>query len=187
MSEQSANRHLPPDIFVDVLEQAPVDASWRRHLQSCERCAEELASLEASLSWVQADALDEPLGPGETDRPIHAPAGGLRPARRASSWLWLASAAALALAALVISRGAPLTAPTFDTVTDLEEILPPIELDEEFQWLIGLTDGDEGDEEELGFMADSPLVDSMPEAEGLTAEERADLLEQLAEEMRASS
>ena len=38
MTSERQPDHLTPEVFVDVFEGSPVDASWRQHLENCDQC-----------------------------------------------------------------------------------------------------------------------------------------------------
>ena len=49
MTETSHPRHLTPEQLVDVLDEAPVDAAVRQHLNACRECAYQHESKELFL------------------------------------------------------------------------------------------------------------------------------------------
>ncbi len=101
-----ANQHLTPELFVDLLEGAPVDAERTRHLASCAACRLELEELRETLGVVRSTTLSASAG------------------RRYMTW---AAAAAAVLVAMLFFHG---RAPV-----ENDEILPPIGEDLDYQLL----------------------------------------------------
>lgn len=171
--------HLTPEVFIDVLEGSPVDASRRQHLENCSDCRQELEELEQTLA-----RLHEDVG---AVAPVAPP-----PVRRRLRW-WLATAAAVAIAVsaaywmnLDRSGIVPASADVED-VEDVEDLLPPLEQDEEFQLLLALAGAMD---EELDGVASPSFEGLPPEAfvfsGGLTPAERQRFVEELTEAMRSS-
>jgi len=168
MTSERRRDHLTPEVFVDMVEGSPVEASRRQHLEHCLECRQELEELRQTLS-----ILHEDVG-------TVAPPAGTR-----LRW-WLATAAAIALAVSALywmtldtSGIAPLSTRT----VEVEDLLPPVEQDEEFQLLMALS----GSMAEELDGAVSPSFEGLPlEASGLTPAERQQLVEELAEAMRSS-
>lgn len=168
MSDQHGAKHLTPEAFVDMIDGTPVEASWRQHLESCERCRRELDELRGTLSLLSTDT--------------SAPAPTLPPRRRPVPG-WMAVAAAVLFAALGgywLSVDRELPGPA----ADAEELLPPIDEDEEFQLLLALSNAVEDDLPEVGSVVDDELA---LDPSRLTPEEQELLVERLTEEMRSSS
>lgn len=170
MSREHDANHLSPEAFVDVIDGAPVDASWRQHLASCERCRGELEELRETLSLLDANA--------ETSA-----AAAASPPRRGPTRGWVAVAAAVLLIALGgywLSVNRELPGPSADS----EELLPPIDEDEEFQLLLALSNAVGDNLPEVGGLVDDELA---LDPSRLTPEEQELLVEQLTEEVRSSS
>ena len=55
MTSERQQDHLTPEVFVDVLEGSPVEASWRQHLENCSDCRQELEALEQTLAILKED------------------------------------------------------------------------------------------------------------------------------------
>lgn len=167
MSREHDTTHLSPEAFVDVIDGAPVDASWRQHLESCERCRRELDELRETLSLFNAET--------------SAPAPASPP--RGSTPRWVAVAAAVLVTVLggywfSLDREVP------QPLAESEELLPPIDEDEEFQLLLALSNAVDDDLPEVGNVVDDALA---IDPSRLTPEEQELLVEQLTEEMRSSS
>lgn len=167
MTNERHTSHLPPEVFVDVLEGSPVDASWRQHLETCKACGEEVEELKRTLALLDADAA------------IAAPTLAPAPRRWASSWV---AAAAAVLAAVSIGywgfiekeRVAP-------AALDAEELLPPVDDDDAFQLLLALSGAVDED------ITESMAMDEVGLDPGrLTPEEQQRFVERLEEEMRSS-
>ena len=167
MSDRS--EHLTPEVFVDFLDAAPVEASHRQHLAGCEHCRAELDELRGTLSL---------LTPSETAR---SEAGG-----RKRPWLpWVAAAAAALVATAAVYRGFDVSEPAAPQAVAFEEILPPLERDAEFQLLLVWTDalGEEWYSEEVSAFESEIGLDPGD----WTAGERCRFVEKLTEELRSSS
>ena len=166
MSDRS--EHLAPEVFVDFLDAAPVDASHRQHLAGCERCRAELDELRGTLLL---------LSPSETPS---SEADG-----RNRHWLSWAAAAAALVATASVYWGFDVSEPVAPQAVAIEEILPPLEQDAEFQLLLALTDalGEEWDSEEASAFESETGLDPGD----WTAGERRRFVEKLAEELRSSS
>ena len=168
MSDRS--EHLAPEVFVDFLDAAPIDASHRQHLAACEHCQAELDELRGTLLL---------LSPSETPS---SEADG-----RNRHWLsWAAAAAAAALVATAsVYRGLDVSEPVAPHAVAIEEILPPLEQDAEFQLLLVLTDAldEEWDSEEASAFESETGLDPGD----WTAGERRRFVEKLTEELRSSS
>ena len=167
MSDRS--EHLTPEVFVDFLDAAPVEASHRQHLAGCEHCRAELDELRGTLSL---------LTPSETAIPE---AGG-----RKRAWLpWVAAAAAALVATAGVYRVFDVSEPAAPQAVAFEEILPPLERDAEFQLLLVWTDalGEEWYSEEVSAFESEIGLDPGD----WTAGERRRFVEKLAEELRSSS
>jgi hypothetical protein len=147
--------HLTPELFVDVLEKSPVEASRRHHLERCPRCAAELRELEATLGLLKGES---------------------RPRARRRYAAWIAAATVLFALSFLFRASAP--EPVRPAETEL--LLPPAELDEDFQLLVALSReiGESGTAEAL---ANSGAV-AAPELSELTEDERARIVEHLAQE-----
>jgi len=170
VSREHDTTHLSPEAFVDVIDGVPVDASWRQHLESGERCRRELDGLRETLSLLDVNA--------ETS----APAPGTVP-RRGPAPRWVAVAAAVLVTALggywlSLDRESP------PPSAESDELLPPIDEDEEFQLLLALSNSVDDDLPEVGSVVDDELA---IDPSRLTPEEQELLVERLTEEMRSSS
>lgn len=170
MTSKKENGHLSPEVFVDVVEGVPVDASWQQHLSACPACQEELGELEQTLSLLNEDT--------ETVLPTTEPA---REPRGLPAWMVTAAAAlvaAVGLYWLAVERDA-----STPTSVELEELLPPVEEDEEFQFLIAVSGAADEDLVEIA----APVFDSFAlDPQRLTPGERQLFVERLTEEMRSS-
>ena len=167
MSDRS--EHLAPEVFVDLLDAAPVDASHRQHLAECQLCRAELEELRGTLSVLIP-----------SDGPSSEADG------RKRHWLrWVAAAAAAIVATASVYWGFDVSEPVGSRAVAIEELLPPLERDAEFQLLLALTDalGEEWDSEEVsGYESETGL-----DPGDWTAGERRRFVEKLAEELRSSS
>ena len=175
MTSEHETSHLSPEIFVDLVEGSPVEASRQQHLSTCAQCREELMELEQTLSLLHEDtgasALLEPV----------------RPARRGFP-AWAATAAAVLMAAvglywLVAEKGPGAAVPRLNA--EIEELLPPIDEDQEFQFLLAVSDATTEDSELVEITA--PVFDGLAlDPAPLTPGERQRFVERLTEEMRSS-
>lgn len=162
-------QHLTPEVFVDFIEGSPVDASWRAHLDECRACRVELTELERTLAVLRADT--------DATAPLAAPPR----TRVAPAWLGVAAAVVL------LSVGAAWLwvekTPTATTSVPLEELLPPVEQDDEFRFLLAVSDANDV---EL-FEVSEPAFDGFELDPGrLTPSQRQQFVERLTEEMRSS-
>ncbi len=164
------NEHLAPEVFVDLLEAAPVDASHRQHLAACEHCRAELDELRGTLLLLSPSGTPSSVADG-----------------RHRHWLsWAAAAAAAALVATVgVYWGFDVSESVAPQAAEIVEILPPLEQDAEFQLLLVWTDalGEEWDVEEASAFESETVLDPGD----WTAEERRRFVEKLVEELRSSS
>ena len=179
MTSERQQDHLTPEVFVDVLEGSPVDASWRQHLESCSDCRQELEALEQTLAILKEDVgTAASLAPPSVERSLSR---------------WWATAAAVVIAAgaaywMSVDRSG--TAPTsaeVPEVPEVEDLLPPWEQDEEFQFLLALSGAMD---EELDDVASPSFEGFALEAfvfpGDLTPGERQRFVERLTEAMRSS-
>lgn len=168
MTSERQEEHLSPEVFVDVLEGSPVKASWRQHLENCTDCRRELHDLEQTFSLLNEDV--------ENAAPVASP-----PPKRALP-PWVATAAAVVIAA-VAAYWVAVRDTTAPAAAELEELLPPVDQDEEFQLLLALSDAMD---EELADVAGPAFEGLSMDLAWLTAAERQRFVERLAEEMRSS-
>lgn len=170
MTRERERDHLTPELFIDVAEGLPVDASGRQHLENCSECRQELEQLEQTLAILHDDV-------GTAAPPV----------RQTLRW-WLATAAAIAISVsalywMDLDRSG--TAPASAQVGAVEDLLPPMEQDQEFQLLLALAGAmDEG--EEISGVASPPFEGFPLDASGLTPTERQRFVEELTEAMRSS-
>lgn len=162
MTTERERDHLTPEAFVDVSEGSPVDASRRQHLEDCSECRQELEELEQTLAILHED--------------VGLAAPPARPRLRG----WLATAAAIAIAVSAV-YWMNVDAPA--QVVAVEDLLPPVEQDQEFQLLLALSGAMD---EELDGAASPPFEGFPLDASGLTPTERQRFVEELAEAMRSS-
>ncbi len=163
------NEHLAPDVFVDLLEAAPVDASHRQHLAACAHCRAELDELRGTLLLF---------------RPSETPS--VQTVGRNGHWLsWVAVAAAALVATVGFYWRFDVSEPVAPKAVAIEQMLPPLERDAEFQLLLVLTEalGDEWDPEEARAFEVEPGLDPGD----WTASERRRFVEKLTEEWRSRS
>ena len=182
MSSERQQDHLTPEVLVDVLEGSPVEASWRQHLENCSDCRQELEALEQTLAILKEDVgTAAPLAPPSVERSLSR---------------WWATAAAVVIAAgaaywMSVDRSgtAPTSAevPEVAKVPEVEDLLPPLEQDEEFQFLLALSGAMD---EELDDVASPSFegfaLDAFMFPGGLTPGERQRFVERLTEAMRSS-
>jgi len=175
MTSERQQDHLTPEVFVDVVEGSPVDASWRQHLENCTDCGQELEELEQTLAILNEDVgTAAPFAPRSAERSLSR---------------WWATAAAVVIAAsaaywMNVERSG--TAPTLAEVPEVEDLLPPLEQDEEFQLLLALSGAMD---EELDDVASPSFEGFALDAfvfPGLTPGERQRFVERLTEAMRSS-
>ena len=176
MTNERTRDHLTPEVFIDVLEGSPVDASRRQHLADCSDCRRELEELEQTLAILHEDV-------GTAAPPVRR---GLR------WWLAMAAAVAIAVSALYwVNLDRSGIAPASAEVAEAKDLLPPLEQDGEFQLLLALSGAmDEEEEEEISDVA-SPSFEGLPldafvSSGSLTPAERQRFVEELTEAMRSS-
>lgn len=159
MKDGAAGEHLTPELFVDLLEAAPVEAERRKHLASCIECRRELRDLEEALGMVRAEAR-----------------GGSRFRRYA---FWAGAAAAIVAAVAFLYRSAP----GIETHPETAEmrLLAPLGEDADYRILEALSTQLESDDA-LAL----PFPD-FPDASELNTRELQDLLERLAQETDTTS
>ena len=176
MTSERQQDHLTPEVFVDVLEGSPVDAPWRQHLENCSECRQELEVLEQTLAILHEDVV--------TAAPLARP-----PVQRSFS-RWLATAAAVVIAVsavywLNLDRSG--TAPASVEVPEVEDLLPPLEQDEEFQFLLALSGAMDEELDDVASPSFEELtLDAFVFPGGLTPGERQRFVERLTEAMRSS-
>ena len=174
MTRERERDHLTPEIFIDVAEGSPVDASRRQHLEHCSECRQELEQLEETLAI------------------LHDDVGAAAPAASAVRQLrwWLATPATIAIAVSALywmSLDRSGTGAASAREGAVEDLLPPVEQDQEFQLLLALSGAMDEEEEEDISGAASPSFEGFPlDASGLTPNERQRFVEELAEAMRSS-
>lgn len=159
MKDGVAGEHLNPELFVDLLEAAPVEAERRQHLASCVECRRELRDLEEALGMVKAEAR-----------------GGSRFRRYG---LWAGAAAAIVAAVALFYRSIPLSEPQPEAAEI--RLLAPIGEDPDYGILEALSPQLESDDA-LAL----PFPD-FPDASELNSRELQDLLERLARETDTTS
>ena len=173
MSSERRQDRLTPEVFVDVLEGSPVDAFWLQHLENCSDCRQELGELEQTLAILNEDVGSAaPLAPS--------------PVRRSLS-RWWATAAAVVIAVSVAywmnldrSETAPASA-------EVEDLLPPLEQDEEFQFLLTLSGAMDAELDEVVSPSfEGIALEAFVYPGSLTPEERQRFVERLTEAMRSS-
>lgn len=178
MTELMSDKHLTPETFVDVLEGAPVDVSRRQHLSVCVECQQELAELTQTLQLVaSSERVAEHVE--STPAPIVR-----APARRGR--VVAVVAAAIVVSLVAYSLVSPVAAPPGSIETaELDEFLPPVDEDHEFQLLLALSDAltgasVDGDDFDLS-------VEGAPDPSRLTPTEQKLFLESLEQELDRSS
>lgn len=176
MADESTTEHLSPEIFVDLLDGAPLDAAYRQHLRNCSGCRQELAGLERTLSVVGPALAGEVEGPDSTVSPMD------RTAKTEWRYAVWASAAAVLLSVLV-SR--PRHPSVTSTAAEYETLLAPIEEDEDYRLLLTLS----RDVEDPEFLFDAVQYKApfSPDPNELTPAEQTSLLGALARALRSSS
>ena len=186
MNEKVAGQHLTPEISIDFLDGAPVDASHRLHLERCDACRREIDERTSTLTLLRSAEERELIRvPGSEE---------IRP-RGKGLGMWLVAAAACLVALVLLyptmrpdgwSNGrSDAWMSQRDSIVSEPDLLLPAEGDEALQLLLKLSDAVAGFE----AMAFEALeIDVVPSAiDELTPEERGFVLERLAEEMRSSS
>ena len=176
MTRERERDHLTPEIFIDVAEGSPVDASRRQHLEHCSECRQELEQLEETLVI------------------LHDDVGAAAPAVRQRLRWWLATAATIAVAVSALywmSLDRSGTGAASARKGAVEDLLPPVEQDQEFQLLLALSravdeEEEEEDEDEIRGAASLSFEGFPLDASGLTPTERQRFVEELAEAMRSS-
>ena len=187
MNDREADQHLTPEICIDLLDGAPVEASHRLHVERCDACRRELDELTGTLTLLSSAEESEVIGvAGPED---------IRP-RGKGLGVWLVAAAAFLVALVLIyptvrpdgwSDGRPEAwmSEQDSIVSEPEGPLLPVERDEAFQLLLALSDEVAGSE---AMAFERGEADAVPSAiDELTPEERGFVLERLTEEMRSSS
>ena len=176
MTSQRPHDHLTPEVFVDVVDGSPVDAFWHQHLESCSECRQELDELEQTLAVLDEDVVTAAL---LAPRPV---------ARSFPRW-WATAAAVViaASAAFWINLDWSGNAPASAEVPEVEDLLPPLEQDEEFQFLLALSGAMDEEVDDVASPSIEGLgFDAFVFSGGLTPGERQRFVERLAEAMRSS-
>ena len=144
---RESDSHLSPDQLIDLLDGVPVDAALKQHLADCRDCGDELSALRETLSQLRQD---EPPQRGDDER--HGFEKGLKQKlgrtaspREGVSWYWyVAAAATLAflswqvVSSVVSEPDAPVLA---------ESVLPAVDEDEEFLFLVSVVELSDDTEE----------------------------------------
>ena len=179
--KKNNERHLSPEELVDLLEGAPVDAAAKQHYSGCARCTREVSQMRETVTELRGAELAEPGAKYWKD--FNARLRGADLDRRKTR-RWYGYAAAAAAVILVISSWqlGRLTAPQPVEPSSFEAVLPSIEEDPGFLFLLSvveLADLEEGTEESLEWGA---FLDFDPYL--LTPEEQERLGQELEQEMK---
>jgi hypothetical protein len=187
MNDREADQHLTPEICIDLLDGAPVEACHRLHASRCDTCRRGIDELTDTLTLLRS----------AEEREVTGVTGREEIGSRGKGFgVWLVAAAAFLVALVLIyptvrpdgwSDGRPEAwmSERDASVTEPEGLLLPVERDEAFQLLLVLSDEVAGSEA-MGFEREE--TDAVFSAiDELTPEERGFVLEQLTEEMRSIS
>ena len=187
MNDRGADQHLTPEIYIDLLDGAPVEASHRLHVERCDACRRELDELTGTLTLLSSAEEREVIGIAGPEE--------IRP-RGKGLGMWLVAAAAFLVTVVLIyptvkpdgwSDGRPdaWMSERNSIVSEPEGLLLPAERDEAFQLLLALTDEVAGSEAMAFVGEETDFV--LSAIDELTPEERGLVLKRLAEEMRSST
>lgn len=182
MKGSSSEPHLTPDQLVDLLDGAPVDAAVKQHLAGCQECAGELSVLEETLSQLHQDDVPHP---GENYWPefssnLHRKLGKTPPGRKSVSWYWYVAAAAMLsfLSWQIVNSVLPERAEPLS----VEVVLPAVEEDPEFLFLLSVVELSGWTEELEDSLGESSVLNLDPSQ--LTSEEAEWFRRELEEELR---
>ena len=181
MKERKFEGHLTPEELIDLLDGSPVNADRKQHMTGCRGCAREFAVLEETLSQLQQS--DVP-NPGENYWQ-EFDSGLQRKLRKTTtkdtnlSWYWHVAAAATF--ALFSWQMANLLIPEPAEPASIESLLPAMEDDAEFLFLVSIIElsGWTEDLEESLAWGSAPSLDLSQ----LTEEEAARFRRELEDEM----
>ena len=184
MNENGEQVHLSPEILVDLTEGVAVDAEWKKHLLQCDACSKKVEDLRQALAAagdLEVPELDESYWEDfESRLRTRIESEASHRARSFGHWWVAAAAVALIIAGWVLRE----TIPSGSTPEVFaEKLLPPIEEDQEFQFLLSvakLTDSAEDLDEAFELVAYSVFDPSH-----LSGEEREALRERLEQDLEA--
>ena len=182
MSNSSLGEHLPPNIFVDLLESAPVETAWLKHIESCRECRDELGELKSVWAMIVDDESPNTVREVAQTKPRILDSLKFRIPK--SRFVYgLAVAATLVISAIAVQW----TLNDEEVSTSVEsanELLPLYENDVEFQLLLSF----------VGAIEANNVIDALEEYRGstidielLSGDQQQEFMEELAKEMRAES
>lgn len=194
MTDDAGIEHLTPELFVDLLEGAPVAADRRQHADHCARCREELAEISATLARLRsADRGDSVVLAAVTGS-----SRSIAPSRLRRYVPWLSAAALLLLALLLVRDRGRLAYVARDArdarderhegdisaLSEADALLPSMDEDADFQILRTLSE-EIGGEALFDDVYDSGTIP--PDVIELTPAERRNLLGRLAQDLNTRS
>ncbi|MFQ5791142.1 MAG: hypothetical protein ACE5JI_11795 [Acidobacteriota bacterium] len=184
--------HATMEILVDLAEGAAVDAVWLQHVEDCQECSAQVASLRRILAIAGDAELPEPgqgywrkFGPRLRKR-LQDEGSQKGRARR---WPW-AVVAALAVMLMGWLAGDVVRPPRSVVPQSVETLLPPVGADAEFQFILSVAELAGPDDELADELAGAPLA-FLPyspfDPAQLTPEEQQALLDELEQDLGAEN
>ena len=182
MSNSSVGEHLPPNIFVDLLESVPVETAWLKHIESCRECRDELGELKSVWAMIVDD--ERPNTVREVAQTRSRVFDNFKFGILKSRFVYGLAVAATLVITTVAVQWALTDQEVSTAVESANELLPLYENDDEFQLLLSF----------VGTVEANSVIDVLEEYRGstidielLSGDQQQRLMEELAKEMRVES
>lgn len=175
-------KHLNPEVLVELAERLPVAASAREHLGLCGECSARVKGFEATLSALCDVDVPEPESAYWADfsSRLERRIQGESKRRPLRFLVWAAAAAVLC--GLVLAR--EVFVGGGEAPSEALVLLPPLEQDAEFQFLVSVADFAEPGED---WESLAPGAFSLVDLPSLTAQEEGLLVERLKKSVEPKS